>query len=447
MMQRLGQGLEEAGPLLARVAAGTALAIFAVLLLLIVTRGDGTYKVTAVFDDVRGVIPGGDVTAGFQKVGTVEDVYIGEDEQPRAVLRIDEDFPVYQGAFANIRLSSNVGAVNRVVDLEQGDAGKPQLEDGDTLGPSSTDQPVDLDLAVSTLDPETREDAAALLRGLDLAFRGRGDDFERALRHSSAALNETANLLAEVNRDSAAIESLVTDTSAVVNAMAESSGDLGATTDRTATLLAIAAGRQAELGRSLELLGPGLHSARLVVDRLFEAIPNLRELVSGATPLVEELGPLAQVFPPAIAALRPALEEAKELVRQVPGALEATQPALEATLPLIDVFEPTIDYLNPFLDHLRVRAPEVMSTFQLFADANSNYDANGNVIRAGLINIQFPRHEDIIGPSSAAPGGVARPFYRTPGVVENEPWDNYADTFIGGGKPLSAYPDATGGTP
>ncbi len=435
------QAVGEAGPTLARIAAGAALAVFAVVLLLLVTRSDGSYEVTAIFDDVRGVIPGGDVTAGFQKVGTVEDVYIGEDEKPRVRLRIDDDFPLHQGAFLNIRAASNVGAVNRVVDLEQGDTSAPQLEDGATLGPSSTDQPVDLDLAVSTLDPETREDAANLLAGLDLAVRGRGDDFRRALQHSSAALNETANLLAEVNLDSAAVESLVANTSTVVEALADSRTDLGQAADRTATLLQIAAGRQAELGRSLELLGPGLRGAREVIDRLFIAIPNLRVLVAGARPLVDELGPLAQLLPPAISALRPALAEAKQLVREVPPALEASQPALEATLPLVKLLTPAIDYLNPFLDHLRVRVPEVMGTFQLFADSSSNYDANGNVIRSALIGIQEYRHPEIIGPSTFGPGGVEDPFFRTPGVIEDEPWDDYANSFIGGGQPASDFTD------
>ena len=433
--------LGELGPMMVRIGVGAALAVFAVLLIVILGRSSGdSYEVTAVFDDVRGVIEGGDVTAGSIQVGTVTEVNFGDDGVPFVRMRVDEDFRLHQGAFANIRLASNVGAVNRSVDLEQGDAGLPELEDGATLGPSQTDQPVDLDLAVSTLDPATRADAARLLAGLDLAFRGRGDDFRRTLEHSSEAFNETANLLAEINLDSAAISSIVTDTGAVVSALAAQQTDLGEGAEQTASLLRIAAERQEQLRRTVELLGPGLRGSRLVLERLFGAVPNLRELVSGATPLVEELEPLAQLLPPTISALRPALDEANELVKEVPPALIASQPALEAILPLTEILDPTIGYLNPFLDHLRVRTPEIVGTFQLFNDGTANYDANGNVIRAGLINIQTPRHTEVIGPDESGPGVIASPFARIPGTPEGEPWMDYADSFIGGGPSLTPAP-------
>ena len=160
-------------------------------------------------------------------------------------MSIDADFRLRQGAFANIRLASNVGAINRFVDLTQGDG--PELADGATLGPSQTDQPVDLDLAVSTLDPRTRAEAARLLAGLDAATRERGADLDRTLRHSAEALGETADLLAEVTADRRALQQLVAQGRVVVGALAREPDDLGATAERSATTLDAAAGRQAEL--------------------------------------------------------------------------------------------------------------------------------------------------------------------------------------------------------
>ena len=85
-------------------------------------------------------------------------------------MSIDSDFRLRQGAFANLRLASNIGVINRYVDLTQGEG--PELADGATLGPSSTDQPVDIDSATSTLDPATRERVGELLAELDAATRG-----------------------------------------------------------------------------------------------------------------------------------------------------------------------------------------------------------------------------------------------------------------------------------
>ncbi len=94
-------------------------------------------------------------------------------------MAIDDDFRLRQGAFANIRLASNVGAINRYVDLTQGD-GAGAAPTARRSGPSSTDQPVDLDLAVSTLDPRTRASRrASCWPNVDAATRGRGPDIDR----------------------------------------------------------------------------------------------------------------------------------------------------------------------------------------------------------------------------------------------------------------------------
>ena len=112
----------------------------------------------AVFDDVRGLIPGGDVTAGAIVVGSVKEVSLNENDDPEVVMQINDDFKLHQGAFANIRLASNVGAVNRVVELTEGDPTSPELPDGAVLSGKQTDNPVDFDLAVSTLTPKVRGD-------------------------------------------------------------------------------------------------------------------------------------------------------------------------------------------------------------------------------------------------------------------------------------------------
>ena len=96
------------------------------------------------FDDVRGLIPGGQVKAGGVTVGTVEEVTFGDDGLPRVDMRINDEFRLRQGAFANIQLASNVGGINRYIELTQGTG--PELPNDATLGPSHTDQPVDLDL-------------------------------------------------------------------------------------------------------------------------------------------------------------------------------------------------------------------------------------------------------------------------------------------------------------
>lgn len=435
----------ELGPVLARIAAVGALVVGVVAVALLIAGSGDTYRVKAVFEDVRGLIPGGAVKAGSDEIGTVTEIELDERGLPVVTMEVDDDFRLNQGAFADIRLASNVGGVNRFVDLEQGDG--PPLEDGATLGPSQTDQPVDLDLAVSDLDPETRRDAAALIAAVDASVRGRGADLDRAFRHSTAALGETANVLAQVTSDQLALRTLVAEGRRVVGALATSPDDLGAAAERLASVLDITAARQAELQRAIRALGPGLGQARALLERLDAAVPNLTELAIALRPAVAEIVPTVREIRPAIAALRPLLREAKALIDAAPAQLRKLRPVLRAAIPTLEHLDPLLEGFGPMLDYTRAFAPEVVNFFTLTADTTSSYDAAGNLIRATPPAIPTARHPNLIGPSDSEPGSVRRPFFRTPGALEGEPWASYADSFIGGGKAIESHIDPSEESP
>jgi phospholipid/cholesterol/gamma-HCH transport system substrate-binding protein len=149
---------------------------------------------------------------------------------------------------------------------------------------------------------------------------------------------------------------------------------------------------------------------------------------------VDELRPTARVIIPAFNALRPLLDEAAGLIADSPAQLRRIRPVVNASLPLIRRLEPTVDRFGPFVDYLRTWAPEVVNFFTLAGDSTANYDANGHMIRSTAIPIQTARHTNIIGPDDPGPGLVERPFARTPGSLEDEPWDGYEDFFIGGAE-------------
>ncbi len=423
----------------ARIALLVALGVAGVAVILVAFNSKGTYEVHAVFDDVRGLIDGGEVKAGGLEVGKVTEIEFTDDGMPEVTMSIDSDFRLRQGAFANLRLASNIGVINRYVDLTQGDG--PELSDGATLGPSSTDQPVDLDLAVSTLDPSTRRQVGRLLAELDASTAGRGADIGATVRHSGDALGETADLLADVTADQAALEQLVTQGRTVLAALARSPDDLGQTADRLATTLDAAAARQTELARTADAIGPGLASAHQTVDRLRDVTPDLRELVAVAGPVVAELAPTARALRPALDALGPLTEEARRLAAPLREQLRALRPVIGAAIPVAGRLPDILNLLTPLLDHLRARGPEVINFFTLFGDASSSYDVNGNMIRVSALLIQRPRHLNEIDASSDAAGLVARPFDRDPGTNEGEPWKRYWRSFIGGGKAPRSYLD------
>lgn len=426
------------GPNAARVVAVTAIVLVGLITLIVIAASRDTYEMKAVFDDVRGLIPGGDVTAGAIVVGSVTSVELNEDGDPEVTMAIDDDFPLHEGAFANIRLASNVGAVNRAVDLQQGDTGAPELPDGTVLRGEQTDNPVDFDLAVSTLQPEVRDDLRDVLAGLDRALKGRGKDFDRALRHSPIALTETGNLLAEVNRDGEALRTIVAKGSRVVGALASSPDDLGEAAERTATVLGITGNRQIELAEAVENLGPALAGARMLLDRTADATPNLRALIGGLGPLVRELRPFAKLIPPATRAAGPFFDQTERLVSEAPAALRSTRGLVSRkSRAVLRLFGPLLQRMLPVVEELRTFTPETVSFFMNSADAAAPYDAAGHMIRiaAGLAN-QMPSSTaggGTVEPGECSPGLLAEPFHRLPGALECDPWTDYRDSFIAGG--------------
>jgi phospholipid/cholesterol/gamma-HCH transport system substrate-binding protein len=406
-----------------------------VVAVFVVTRSDlGTYELHATFDDVRGLIEGGDVRAGAVVVGRVEKIEIGEGDRPVVTMSVDESFRLHEGATADIRLASNVGAVNRVVELEQGDVSAPRLRDGSALSVRRTDQPVNFDEAVETLDPRTREDIGDLLGGLDRSVRGRGPDIDRALDNSSAALGNVGDLLAQVNSDGAALRTILTDGERVVSSLASRPEDLGEAAVRVADLLRATAARRREISASVRDLGPALAGARESLDALAEATPELRRLASGVGPVVDALGPLARLLPGAMQATGPLLVQSRRLVERGPAQLKELRPIALAATPVARKLTPVARDALPLARVLQVYVPETVGAFQNFGATAGAYDANGHILNvsAGFVNtlpdsVQSapplgPADCDKDSDTKVRPGLLKKPFIRVPGVNECQPW-------------------------
>ncbi|MDQ3730229.1 MAG: MlaD family protein [Actinomycetota bacterium] len=427
------------GPYATRVVVISALVLAAFVLVWVVTSSSrGTYELKAQFDDVRGLIPGGEVRAGAVPVGQVTSVEFGENDVPLVTFTVKDDFELHEGATADIRLGSNVGAVNRTLELTEGDVTAPELPEGTTLRGDSTDQPVNFDLAVQTLDPKTRADIKDMLVGLDNALKSRGADFDRTLDHSAEAATEAALLLGQVNEDGEALRTLIGEGQRVVSALASDPEALGEAADRTALLLGTTGNRQAELAESARLLGPALAEGRQLLDRLAESVPNLRAFVGELRPTVDELTPLVRLLPEASQAGGPFLEETRKLVEGGPADLRRFDPVINAASAVAPQLDEVARDLLPIGQVLRAFQPETVAAFQNFGAATGTYDAVGHVLTtaAGDGQMGLPPSTEAggtIGDDDCTPGLVELPFIRLPGTLGCEPWPDYEDSFLDAG--------------
>jgi phospholipid/cholesterol/gamma-HCH transport system substrate-binding protein len=427
------------GPYATRVVVISALVLSAFVIVWVVSSsGRGSYEMKAQFDDVRGLIPGGEVRAGAVAVGEVTSVELGPNDVPLVTFTVKDDFELHEGATADIRLGSNVGAVNRAIELTEGDVTAPELEEGTVLRGDDTDQPVNFDLAVQTLDPGTRADIKRLLIGLDEALEGRGGDIDRTLDHSDEALTEASLLLKQVNEDGEALRTLISEGGRVVSALAADPDSLTAAADRTAALLGTTGTRQAELAESARLLGPALSDGRRLLDRLSRSVPNLRAFVRDLRPTVTELSPLVRLLPEASQAAGPFAEETRKLVEQGPSDLRRFDPVIDAASFVTPLLDKVARALLPIGQELRAFQPEVIAAFQNFGAATGSYDAVGHILTTASSSGQFglppsTQAGGTIGPDVCTPGRVALPFVRLPGTLGCEPWTDYRDSFLDAG--------------
>jgi phospholipid/cholesterol/gamma-HCH transport system substrate-binding protein len=420
--------------MIARVLAICALLGGALALILIGRDDEPSVHVEAVVRDARGLVNGASVTVGGIEVGHVDDVRLGADGYPHVRMTVRRDVGLRHDARAAVRLASQSGEFNRYVALAPG-SGAPARAPI-VLGLARTAAPVEIDQALSALDPHTRADLRATLRGLRGALDASGPADARTLKSAPAALTQLAGVLDDVSADGAALRTLVSSSRQLAAALAGRPARLQALLRSSRTLLQTTAARESQLRDSLAQLPAGLRAPRTALATTRAAIPDLRALIADARPLTTRLAPTARELRATLSTARPALAQARRLTQTAPTDLRALTPLLREATPLVKQLSPLLARINPMLDQTRVRLPDFFSFFSNWADFTGNYDANGHGARVGIVLPPAPTN--VLAPSSNGAGQLRPPYLRTPGSLEGDPWKDYAQSFVGGG---TAGPD------
>ncbi|MEA2293907.1 MAG: phospholipid/cholesterol/gamma-HCH transport system substrate-binding protein [Solirubrobacteraceae bacterium] len=398
---------------------------FLVAAALLAGCGGGSRRLTIVLTDARGLVPGAEVRVAGLKVGSVDRVGLGRDGLPHVALTVQRSVDLRAGARAALRLASLSGERNRYVALDPG-AGPP-LPGGATLGVGRTRSPVEIDDVLSALDVRTRADVRGVLRGLRAATAGRAADLAATLRAAPDALGAAADALRDVDGDGAALRSLVRDARGVSGALAAGRATVGASVDRVAGLLQRTAGRARALDATVAGLPAALRSADGALGRARRTLPLLDTLAQAARPGTAQLAAAAPELERAAIAAAPVLAEARRIT---PAQLRAVTPLLRTATPVLRRLAPVLARLNPMLDEARVRLPDFFSFFSNWADFTANYDANGHAARVGIV--LPPPDTKVASPDRQEPGLLAKPYLRTPGALESDPWTHYQDSFVAG---------------
>jgi phospholipid/cholesterol/gamma-HCH transport system substrate-binding protein len=387
---------------LARIVALAAIGIAVVFAAVLLLGGGGnSYTVTAQFENASQLVKGNLVQVSGMPVGKVTDIRLTPDGQAAITMDINGDYaPLRRGTLATVRQTSVSGVANRYIDLRLPSSQAAAIPDGGTIGQDSTTTAVDLDEIFNTLDPKTRKDLQAVIKGSANQHRLRGNEMNAGLLYLNPSLQASSRLFNELNSDSKLLERFVVSSSQLVTDLADRRDDLAGLVDHLATTTTAIGDQQAALADSVQQLP-------LFMRRANTTFLNLRAALDDLKPLVDDSKPVAKKLRPFLAELRPLAQDARPTVADLSELLKASGAGNDlidltnAQKPLRDIAVSDVNEngksrdgafpastqaikdATPELAYLRPYTVDLLGWFDDFSHSGT-YDALGAASRVGI---------------------------------------------------------------
>lgn len=228
-----------------------------------------TYK--AKFMDVSGLSEGNFVRIAGVEVGKVKSISIQDDFTVLVEFSTDPSVVLTEGSKAVVHYQDLIGG--RYLALEEGAGGVKRLNPGDTIPLSRTDPALDLDALVGGFRPLFRaldsEQVNALTGQLIAAFQGEGTTINSILTQTAALTNTLAD------RDQL-IGQVITNLHAVLGSLGDQSDEVGKAVDSLSKLVEGLAARKQDISNGVAY---GNAAAGSIADLLSQARPSIKKVV------------------------------------------------------------------------------------------------------------------------------------------------------------------------
>jgi len=379
------------------IAALVAAALFCTWLLL--RASNDPYTVRAVVDDAGQLVTGNEVQVGGVPVGTVDAVELRESDN-RAELTLDlgdEIAPLHEGTTATVRNPSLTSVAGRYIALFPGPNDREEIEDGGEIPTEDTQEIVDLDQLLNSLDPRTVQSLSQFVKGSSEAARGRGDELAAAIESLNPALSRSAVTIDEITRDQEALERLIVSTANVVETLAARRDDISTGTSAAGEALdAIADEREAlastleKAPRTLETATPTLADIRSLLEELRPAVIEGRPAVRSLARLMPELRPVTRGLRRELPRVRTLIskpspnDDLTDLLGSLPALSGQANPLLESLTGLTAESRPVLAEIRPYIPEL---TGGIVAGFG--GSSGGYYDANGHYARIAFLGGPF----------------------------------------------------------
>jgi phospholipid/cholesterol/gamma-HCH transport system substrate-binding protein len=228
-----------------------------------------TYK--AIFDTVSGLKNGNFVRIAGVEVGKVKDITIRDDASAEVTFSSDDSVVLTEGSRAVVRYDDLIGG--RYLAVEQGPGGTRKLPPGGTIPLDRTAPALDLDALIGGFRPLFRaldpDQVNALSGQLIAAFQGQGPTIGSILTQTAALTNTLAD------RDQL-IGQVVVNLNSVLGSLGDRSDKLGQAVDSLAGLLHGLENRNQDISNAVAYAN---ENAGTIADLLSQARPPLQKTV------------------------------------------------------------------------------------------------------------------------------------------------------------------------
>jgi phospholipid/cholesterol/gamma-HCH transport system substrate-binding protein len=254
---------------LAVFVAVCSLGAFALVTIFAQLRFEDLRTYNAVFTTVSGLETGNFVRIAGVEVGKVKDITVRDDSTALVEFSANDTVVLTEGSKAIIRYDNLIGG--RYLALEEGAGGTRKLPPGGTIPVDRTDPPLDLDALIGGFRPLFRaldpEQVNALSGQLIAAFQGQGATVGSILTQTAALTNTLAD------RDQL-IGQVITNLNTVLGSLGDHSDKFGTAIDSLSQLVHGLEGRKQDLSTGL---GYANQAAGSIADLLSQARPPLKK--------------------------------------------------------------------------------------------------------------------------------------------------------------------------
>ncbi len=281
-----------------RIAAVLALIGALVVVFLLLTGGGDEYKVSARFENAGQLVKGNSVSVAGVSAGKIGDIKLTDDGQAEIEFTVEEPYkPLKEGTVATVRSQSLSGIANRYIELQMppGDSDStPNIESGGVIDQQNTVSEVDLDELFDTLDEPTVAGLKRVVKGFARSYDGVGPQANEGFKYFNPFLSTSRRVFGELNRDEAALESLLVNGASLTSALAERSSDIDTLVDGGEKTLTAIGSENQNLADSIERLPGFMRQFNTTAFNLRTALDDVDPLVNASKPVAKKLLPFTK---------------------------------------------------------------------------------------------------------------------------------------------------------